>query len=194
MAQGWRDVGAALDACDNVPAQFPSGLLERKSVTIALAQRLPSPLRDLSRTRIALEQRQELGRTPRQHERSVRDLNNYMVPFDNHRIGFCDEGALSALQRNISLRICSRVCRLHSHVVAPDPHPLRIKPRLTCSDVEFPTMPRTAQDLSVAGQTVISRLGRGNESTNRTLAEWPALMGTPVSEGKEFAANIENTD
>src|ERR1700733_12617889 len=66
--------------------------------------------------------------------------------------------------------------------------------RLTGADVEFPTVPGTADDLALAGIAVLAWLGRKDEARHGAFAKAAALMGTAIQHAEEFAIEIEDRD
>src|SRR5581483_2246200 len=91
-------------------------------------------------------------------------------------------------------RVDQGASRLDRNRVATGTNARRVEPGLARSDVEFPAMPRAAQDLT--GPTIAVLAGYlGPEVAGQAAsAQGAALVRAAISQREEFASDVEDSN
>src|ERR1700691_5439735 len=86
------------------------------------------------------------------------------------------------------------LARGHHHLELTGAHGLRIAIALAGRDFEFPSVPRTAHEFSVADKAVLAGAGRLPAPGDTAFAERAALVRASIGECIELAADVEHPD
>src|SRR5258708_7635431 len=111
------------------------------------------------------------------------NLDDQVVVLDQHRKAFGDVGPLDPLGLPFLLDGSPGNGR---HLIGSDPGPHRVDPRLPGPNVEFPSVPRAAQDLARPAVAVIARDRTLEEARQAPRAERAALVRAAIAQGEEL--------
>jgi len=78
--------------------------------------------------------------------------------------------------------------------ISPGANPVWIKDASSDFDIEFPSIPRTMDDVAITNPTTFSNIPGFSGSGDWTLAEWWELMWSDISESMIFFMDIENSN
>src|SRR5579859_2908265 len=83
---------------------------------------------------------------------------------------------------------------LDCHLVVPDHHPSGIEPRLAGAQVVFPAVPGAPHDFARSTVDELADARGAQEAERITGAQRSALVGTPIQQREEVAADVEHAD